>query len=733
MPVLKLRYLIVGVALLCTAVAMLALVLTLRQPWTGLRLSADAGGAGLQVVAAEGPSRAVPGGSRLLALRPGQGAEIPVSATTLIEEPDQLPDFETLTRFRAEQGALATALRQPSVGLVIETPQGLRETVEISPEPRRPLRSLPPVFWVQILTGALGVLMGGWVWALRPAGRTEGFLLLAGLALQVSASAAAVYSVRELALPRDMFTALTIVNAAGSLGFGVGLIGLFLSYPHRIGPVWLLWAQALVLTGWWLANALGLMPSNAIGFQLPIVLALLAIFVCVYLQWRATRGDLPSRAALRLFALGILLGAGGFVMTSIVPALLGLEGAVSQGYAFAFFTLIYGSLVLAVLRYRLFDLDRWAFNALFYMGGAVVFLTLDALLIYGLSVERVPALAVSLLAVALVYLPLRDYAVRRVLRRTSRRLPLVALVQIADEITTPRSGVPLRVQWERLLAREYEAMSLQPLETAPPHAMLDEEGVSLLLPAVPPLPGYRLRWAEGGRRLFSTADMARGDEVTGLLAQLVQSRGAFEAGMAEERERIARDIHDNIGFHLMGALHSHEPRRKDELIRESLADLRQIISSAGGGLVPLAEALADLREDMMGFAEEAGLALDWPLYADREVDVSPALAHALRSVIREALNNARRHAGATRVSVGIGQTGDGLTLCIADDGRGSADLSPARTGGGHGLRNIRRRIEAMGGKVTIDTAPGAGFRIALTLPLAPGSDAPHSAALSGSD
>ena len=101
------------------------------------------------------------------------------------------------------------------------------------------------------------------------------------------------------------------LNALGSLTFGAGLIGLFLTYPRRLVPVWAAWVPSVVLATWWAVNQAGLLPSFDVGLRLPILLALIAIFVCVALQYRATRDDLAARAVLRLFGLGIVVGAGG--------------------------------------------------------------------------------------------------------------------------------------------------------------------------------------------------------------------------------------------------------------------------------------------------------------------------------------------------------------------------------------------------------------------------------------
>ena len=105
--------------------------------------------------------------------------------------------------------------------------------------------------------------------------------------------------------------------------------------------------------------------------------------------------------------MSVTLGAGGFVITAILPTLLGQEVLVQQSTAFLFFLLIYAGIALGVARYRLFDLPLWSAGILFYGLGVALLLFLDAVLIYGLSIGRAPAFATSLAVIGMLYLPLR--------------------------------------------------------------------------------------------------------------------------------------------------------------------------------------------------------------------------------------------------------------------------------------------------------------------------------------
>lgn len=694
--------------------AAVPLWLALGQPWAGLdRQVGDDGALKLLTVGPGGPAEAA-------GLLPGTLVQavggIAIEPLDLVEEPDMLETYDRFDRFMDRQSVLAAAMRAPG-GLVLRAADGAEFLID--PRPMRPAGDLPLAFWVQLGVGLFGFWVGAWVMVLRRGGLAETCLFLAGVGLMLSAFAAAVYSTRELALAQGLFQVLSAVNHLGALGFGAAMICLFLCHPvaltARSGLRALPW---LVLGAWWLANQLRLFPDPATGFQLPVALALLAIAVCIALQWRATRGNPLARAQLRWFGLAVLTGAGAFIATIILPVLLGAGAALPQGLAFLFFLPIYGGLALGVARYRLFEMEDWAFRILFYLGGMVVLLALDAVLVLLIAVDRGPAFGLSLLAVALLYLPLRDGLARRLSGGGARR-PGGQLFRAVTDVALSPSDEARATRWRALLAQEFDPLRIEPAPLPPDRPRLAEDGAALDLPGVGALPALRLAWARGGRGLFASRDEQHAAEIIAMLTQANASRRAYETGVAEERARIAQDMHDNIGIQLMGALHSPAPDRKDALIRETLSDLRDIISNANRPDLPLADLLADLRASLGEHLSAAGVALDWEVTGEGAANLPPRQAHALRSILREAVGNALRHAGAGRVKVAVDLRPGLLHLSVQDDGRGlDPGLADGQAAGrGNGLANMRARAAGLGGRVVLGPVAGGGTRVEAELPL----------------
>jgi fluoride ion exporter CrcB/FEX len=108
-----------------------------------------------------------------------------------------------------------------------------------------------------LLTGAGALLIGMFVLALRPADIATRLFALSGAMVTLAALSAAIYSSRELAIDGSSFRVLSALNHAGSLGFGMAMIALFLVYPRRLVPLRALWIVPAIFVPWLAADILG--------------------------------------------------------------------------------------------------------------------------------------------------------------------------------------------------------------------------------------------------------------------------------------------------------------------------------------------------------------------------------------------------------------------------------------------------------------------------------------------
>ncbi|MEV7280954.1 sensor histidine kinase [Streptomyces sp. NPDC093111] len=222
------------------------------------------------------------------------------------------------------------------------------------------------------------------------------------------------------------------------------------------------------------------------------------------------------------------------------------------------------------------------------------------------------------------------------------------------------------------------------------------------------------------------------EENAALQAQLlVQAR---EAGVADERRRLAAEIHDTIAQGLAGVIAQLQAvgattdpglaqvrlRRAADLARHSLGEARRSVQN----LSPVAlehDALPDaLRKTVADWSERTGITTRFTV-TGTEHPVHDEIAATLLRIAQEALANAERHSGAARAGVTLSYMGDELTLDVRDDGHGFDPAAvPARhRTGGFGLHGMRARAERLAGSLALETEPGHGTAISARVPLAP--------------
>jgi signal transduction histidine kinase len=237
-----------------------------------------------------------------------------------------------------------------------------------------------------------------------------------------------------------------------------------------------------------------------------------------------------------------------------------------------------------------------------------------------------------------------------------------------------------------------------------------------------------LRFTEDDVRLVSA--LAARAAVAVDLSQRVERdalRRVF-AAQEMERRRIALELHDETGQALTSVLlglRSVEESKSEEELRASAAALRELVVGAlqdvrrlavelrpkvldDFGLVPALERLTH------GFSEQTGIGVDLEARLPRG-RLPSEVETALYRIVQESLTNIVKHARAGRVSILLTRKNRSVTAVIEDDGRG---FEPGdQTGPGLGLVGMRERVVLLGGRLEIESAPGAGTTLVVEVPL----------------
>lgn len=563
--------------------------------------------------------------------------------------------------------------------------------------------------WISLLVGFGACLVSAWVWALKPADPAAILFAVSGVTTLMF-SAAAVVWLFAMPLSDAGYLLAGIINCIGASGFGIVMMCLFMIYPVKLpGWRWMMAATVLGFGGvtYWVMFG----PSPDFMLVHPITFwEMVGIFALVGWQIFATRNDPVQRSIALWLGAAVVLGAGGFISTVAFPHTFGFTPLLDENIAFGFFLLIYVALTVGLMRFRVFGLGGWAFQLMFHFLAALAVLVLDLALIGILSFEPGAAFSVALLAAAAVYLPMRSFAWRKL---TGQARPDEAeLFRAVIDIALRPSGEERAGRWRKLMRDIFGPLEVKPVEAAVARVRVEDEGTLMVLPGVADSPPLSLRYKNGGRGLYSPKDVTLAAQIVKLMRYAEENRNAYDRGVSEERARIARDIHDNIGAQLLRALHSRETGRKDAMIRETLTDIRDVINNAQGAEAPMEDVLADLRAETADRLEPHGIMLGWNLQAAPGALLSRQKVHALRALIREAVSNTIKHAGARHVEVTISLDADWLHLTVTDDGKG---LPAQKASLGNGLGNMKVRVESFGGEMALES--GEGTRLLARIPV----------------
>lgn len=704
----------------CLAASLVAIFVAVSQPWLGLELTAKADGQ-VHIQECHAPCTDIDAGAKLVGIR-AFGSEDPileVTAFDLTEEPDVLPDGAAMSDFFNRQQKLFESLNSQMVEVAWRIATDTRvQMTRVQPN-SRPWSSLPPMFWFQLLVACVGCLIATWVWVLKPKDFGARLFAVTGFTFPLFALPAAIYSTRELALSAGLFNILNLLNYLGALVYGAAFAAIFLAHPRRMVSPAVLAAFPIAGFIWWVPTALGILNDPGWSARVPTLCLMLAAMVFAIAQWRLSRSDVIDRAALRWLLLSLLLGAGLYIANQVVSGILGWAPPIPQGYAFGFFLIIYLGIALGLRRYRLFDLDVWAYRLLLFVVTLLTILLADAALITVMGWSSQTALGTSIWVVGLLYFPARQWLWGRMSGRGRQGLNeiLPQLIEVAFE---PKAHTR-DTRWRQLLQALYNPLRIEAMPSGEPafdRVVLEHEGVTLGVPAQARLPALRLMHRSQARRLFSTADTRFVADMCHLLSSAEAGRSAFKDAIHQERRRIARDLHDDVGARLLMLIHRAGTREIADLARHAMGDLRSALSAIDAEPSRLSECLADWRAEAQTRCDAAGAPLAWhPLPNTIDPLLLPRQKMLLTRALRECLSNSLKHAECSgpqielRTALSPDET---FTFECLDNGQAS---DPAQWVKGRGIKGLEQRLQEMGGTVEFRREP-SGNRVTVSLLLA---------------
>ncbi len=341
------------------------------------------------------------------------------------------------------------------------------------------------------------------------------------------------------------------------------------------------------------------------------------------------------------------------------------------------------------------------------------------------------------LAVQCVMVPLSQWlAGPHLLFPLARAWQMLLLIELAAAValylrTTAGQG---RRDFAGMAALVLAVLALLAAEAAVQNAWLPTPPVSLLHLLLPVLAialvlrlmwafVYALRAAEADRTALEARVREAAGEIERKFQQLAEAR--VEQVTVRERKRIAADLHDDLGAKLLTIVHTSESDRISTLAREALEEMRLSVRGLTGRPMRLGDALADWRSETVSRLGQANVEIDWKSPVE-ETDVElPARSYVQTTrIIREAVSNIIKHSGASHCKVRCAVTEDAFGINIQDNGNGIPMELDGKLDRGHGMSSMKGRAKQMQGQCLVESGPGYGTVIRLTLPLRPGAPVP---------
>lgn len=471
---------------------------------------------------------------------------------------------------------------------------------------------------------------------------------------------------------------------------------------------------------------------------------------------RYRRADSTQRRQLRWFLFSLVVAVIPFVIHGLVPAFIA-ELAVAFSIP-----LVPVAIAIAVLRYRLYEIDVVINRALAYGALAAFITAVYVAIVVGLGslvgAGNRPNLILSIVAtaiVAVVFQPVRA-RVQSLANRLVygyRATPYEVLTDFshrmagsyANEEVLPRlarvltegTGASVGSVWTRRAGELVPAAAWPPRAPAPPRELADHaveirhQGESLGLLTIKKRPGDPLTPVEQKlvddlaaqtghvlRNVRLTSELqARLDDSSAQAEELRSSRQRIVAAQDAERQRLERNIHDGAQQHLVALavklrLASTMARRDPAKARRSLEELKAQTADALRTLRELAQGLYPpaLREGGLVEALRAHALVS----AEGVVRYDPELEAAVYFCCLEAIQNATKYANATQVRVDLRHRQGELIFAVVDDGVG---FDTTEASNGRGLQNMTDRIASLGGVLLLESKPGRGTRVTGRLPV----------------
>jgi signal transduction histidine kinase len=647
-------------------------------------------------------------GHALVAIVAADGQETAVDALLLQRAPRWLADDAARQRQAVELGALAASLHDAAgLDLRLRFDDGVERQ---APVRARGLAGLGVAFWPLSALALLLYLFG----VVLVAARAQPRNLLYGAMCALQAANLGLMALEHAPGWPAAGPPLGLAwRGALDLATGAAVVHAYVLHPLRLRHAGLIAAAAWSAVGGWLLLCRAL-PGVPLWWALQGGCLALSVAAWAVIARSHRIEPNPYALVMRRYAVAVFVAL--VACTGAVAAAQSLWGPATPFTADAALLLYVAFALLLLLTPFLARSPQLLREFALLAAVSTAATALDLLFVATFSLEPFTSLAIAVFSALGLYAWARQWLIGRFI---GSRLPTTErtfeqLYRAAREVQAHPVRYPQQLA---LLLRElFDPLELKRVDRVPQHARVVGGGAALVVPLraadEEPAVALVLRYAQRGQRLFAPDDARLADRIVFQLRRAVAYDQAVERGRTEERQRIAQDLHDDIGARLLTLMYQAPTPELENYIRHTLQDLKTLTRGLAAAEHRLSHAAAEWKADLTQRLTAAHVGLGWSFHYDRDMRLSMVQWSALTRVLRELVSNALAHGQAAHIDVAFHLQGGRLTLSVADDGIGRA---PQNWSHGLGLGGVRKRVKLLGGTVAWQENEPRGIVCALNV------------------
>ena len=276
-------------------------------------------------------------------------------------------------------------------------------------------------------------------------------------------------------------------------------------------------------------------------------------------------------------------------------------------------------------------------------------------------------------------------------KNLEHHLPLVI-----EELSNRESSLSIDERWKSVLEKFFLNSTLETISGDIDHCELSEDAQILKIPAIEQNRIHQMTSNSSSK--FSDNDVELTDSLLKLARQFISVQEAIEQGASEERQRIARDLHDDVAARMLTLIHQAKDQNSIDLARSILKSLRNAIYTLDSkSTTTILDAITDIRSELQDRLNSVGMQLFWsqPQNIDN-LTFTPRQHINLHRILHESVTNVIKHANAQFVTIDIKIDNNDFYIFACDNGKGfnMDDCIP-----GKGINNIKNRVKELNGQV----------------------------------